>query len=132
MFLNCTAHELTPEQKEQALQYSDTIVDLKEINPSLHERLISCPPDKVELLTLALELLDFIPKAAKQSNMRLTLHLPVGSPAFMAIFFIHLDREKLHWRIVFSHSDRVSVDEKQADGSIVKRAIFKFIKFIEI
>ncbi|HMV45729.1 MAG TPA: hypothetical protein PK079_21230 [Leptospiraceae bacterium] len=132
MFLNVTAHELTTEQRELAASYSDTIVDLKKLNPSLHERLVSCPLEKGELLALADELLMFIGEVSQMNKNRLTLHLPIGSPAFMALFFMKLDREKLPCRIVFSHSDRVSVDEKQEDGSVVKRAVFKFVKFIEI
>jgi hypothetical protein len=132
MFLNLTAHELTSEQMELARDYSDTILDLKKMNLDLYERLVSCPPEKVELLELVYELFDYIIKVSKTSIMRLTLHLPIGSPAFMAIFFMNLDREKLPCRIVFSHSDRVSIDEKQEDGTVIKRAVFKFIKFIEV
>jgi hypothetical protein len=50
----------------------------------------------------------------------------------MAVFFIKLDRYTLSFRIVFSHSDRVSIEEKQPDGSVIKRAVFKFVKFIEV
>ena len=132
MFLNCTAHELIPEQKTFAKEYSSVIVDLKADNNDLHTKLVNCPPEIGVIQDLVRELLQYLKNKYNESEAKLTVHLPIGSPAFMAVFFIKLDRNTLPFQIVFSHSDRVSVDEKQADGSIVKRAIFKFIKFIEI
>jgi len=132
MFLNCTAHELTPEQITFAKEYSSVIVDLKADNNDLHTKLVNCPPEIAVIQDLVRELLQYLKNKYNESEAKLTVHLPIGSPAFMAVFFIKLDRNTLPFQIVFSHSDRVSVDEKQADGSIVKRAIFKFIKFIEI
>jgi hypothetical protein len=132
MFLNCTAHELTQDQIGLARDYSQTIVDLKADNINLHTKLVNCPPEIGVIHELVIELLDYLKVKYLESENNLTVHLPIGSPAFMAVFFMTLDRKILPFRIVFSHSDRVSIDEKQADGSIVKRAVFKFIKFIEI
>lgn len=132
MFLNCTAHSLTPEQKEKALEHSNVLIDLKEDDPVLWERLSNCPPDVLVLKELAKDLLLYLESKYRESDGKLIVHFPIGSPAFNAIFFEMLDRRALRIRIVFSHSDRVSVDEVQSDGSVVKRAVFKFIKFLEI
>jgi len=132
MFLNCTAHELTQDQIKLARDYADKILDLKADNTDLHTKLVNCPPEIEVIQYLALDLLQYLMSKYNESEAKLTVHLPIGSPAFMAVFFMKLDRVSLSFRIVFSHSDRVSIDERQEDGSIVKRAVFKFIKFIEI
>ena len=132
MFLNCTAHELTQDQIKLAREYADKILDLKADNTDLHTKLVNCPPDVLVIQDLVREILFYLQTKYDESQTRLTVHLPIGSPAFKAVFFMKLDRRTLPFRIVFSHSDRVSVDERQADGSIVKRAVFKFVKFIEI
>jgi len=132
MFLNCTAHELTQEQIKLARDYADKILDLKADNTDLHTKLVNCPPEIEVIQDLVREFLEYLKEKYNQSEAKLTVHLPIGSPAFMAVFFIKLDRFSLPFQIVFSHSDRVSVEDKQADGSIVKKAVFKFVKFIEV
>jgi hypothetical protein len=132
MFLNCTAHSLTSEQKKIALEYSNILIDLKEEKLELWENLSNCPADLVKIHELVKELMDYLHTLHLQSNGNLTVHFPIGSPAFNAILFENLDRKKLPIRILFSHSDRVSVDEVRPDGSIVKRAVFRFVKFLEI
>ncbi|MCB1188928.1 MAG: hypothetical protein H7A23_05605 [Leptospiraceae bacterium] len=132
MFLNSTAHALTPEQKQKAIVYSDTIIDLKDDEPSLYERLTNCPAEITELNQLCNDYLQYLENLYTRLNGDIVLHFPIGSPVFNALFFLHLNREKFQIRIVFSHTERVSVDERQPDGSIIKRAVFKFVKFIEI
>jgi hypothetical protein len=132
MFLNCTAHELTLDQKEQANKYSPTILDLNSDNVDLHTKLVNCPPDVEIIQNLVKEFFQYLKEKYKEAKGDLTLHMPIGSPAFMAIFFMKLDREKNPCRILFSHSDRLSIEEKQADGSVIKRGVFRFVKFIEV
>ncbi len=132
MFLNCTAHELTEEQKQKALEYSNILMDLKTYNPNLWEKLVNCPAEVETLKTLAEELLSFFRELWQKSNQNLLIHFPIGSPAFQAIFFQKLDRKNLPIRILFSHSDRVSVEEIQPNGSVIKKGLFQFVKFLEI
>ncbi len=132
MFLNSTAHTLTPEQKQVARNYSDTIIDIKDDKLSLYERLTNCPSEVTELNKLCDDYFQYIENLYSKLNGDLVLHFPIGSPVFNAIFFLRLNRERFKIRIVFSHTERVSIDEKQPDGSIIKKAIFKFVKFIEI
>jgi hypothetical protein len=132
MFLNCTAHELTEEQRQKALEYSNILIDLKTYNPVLWEKLVNCPAEVEALKTLAQELLSFLKEVWLKSNQNLLVHFPIGSPAFQAIFFQKLDRKSLPIRILFSHSDRVSVDEIQPNGSVLKKGLFQFVKFLEI
>jgi len=132
MFLNCTAHELTEEQRQKALEYSNILIDLKTYNPVLWEKLVNCPAEVEALKTLAQELLSFLKEVWLKSNQNLLVHFPIGSPAFQAIFFQKLDRKSLPIRILFSHSERVSVDEIQPNGSVLKKGLFQFVKFLEI
>ncbi|MDX1957341.1 MAG: hypothetical protein SFU98_02150 [Leptospiraceae bacterium] len=132
MFLNITAHSLTPEQKEKALEYSNVLIDLKEEDPRLWERLSNCPPDVEILKELAKELLHYLEIKYSEAKEKLTLHFPIGSPAFMALFFLQYDKTNMRYRIVFSHSERKSMEELQANGSVIKKGIFQFVKFIEI
>lgn len=132
MFLNCTAHKLTEEQKTKAWEYSDEIVDIEELNPALKNRLINCPALLIELNLLADDLLDFLQRIYVETQKECYVHLPIGSPAFMSIFFMKLNRDLLPMKILFSHSVRVSYDEIREDGSVMKKAVFKFIKFLEI
>lgn len=132
MFLNCTAHELTEEQRQKALEYSNILIDLKTYNPVLWEKLVNCPAEVEALKTLAQELLSFLKEVWQKSNQNLLIHFPIGSPAFQAIFFQKLDRKSLPIRILFSHSERVSVDEIQPNGSVLKKGLFQFVKFLEI
>jgi len=132
MFLNCTAHELTEEQRQKALEYSNILIDLKTYNPVLWEKLVNSPAEVEALKILAQELLSFLKEVWLKSNQNLLVHFPIGSPAFQAIFFQKLDRKSLPIRILFSHSERVSVDEIQPNGSVLKKGLFQFVKFLEI
>jgi hypothetical protein len=60
------------------------------------------------------------------------VHLPIGSPAFMFVFAQQASNLRTGVRFVFSHARREAIDEKQPDGSINRRAIFRFQKFIVI
>jgi hypothetical protein len=138
MFINCTAHNLTPEQIEAAKQYSDNIRNLKELNPDLYNQLVNCPSNEIELFNLSetfiqylLHLGSYTGLPNSEPNEKIVVHLPIGSPFLMALFFLNFPKEN-KIQFVFSHSDRVSIDEKLPDGSITKKAIFKFIRFLEL
>ncbi|MCB1158748.1 MAG: hypothetical protein H7A25_01665 [Leptospiraceae bacterium] len=133
MFLNCTAHKLTEEQINTIRElYTEVIVELKDDNSILHSKLVNCPSEIGELQELARNLLEYLKVKYSESKGKLVIHFPIGSPAFNALFFRHQERENLPLCFVFSHTERKSVDEKQEDGSVIKRSIFQFVKFIEI
>ncbi len=129
MFLNCTAHSLTEEQKEEAKKLDPVPMDLQDLSPELHKRLLNCPSDYDGIILLLREFCDYLSYIKKKAKgEEIYLHFPVGSPFFMASFFSYF--KKKGFNFVFSHSDRVSVDEKQEDGTVVKRAVFRFVKFL--
>ena len=57
------------------------------------------------------------------------LLLPLGSPAQMFMVARGLDKGT---KVLFAHSERVSTETAGPDGSVVKKTIFKHLKFIEI
>lgn len=133
LFLNCTAHDLTNEQREKAKEFSTEIKDLKVLNHELWNELVNCPSEPSVLNTLCDKyfyyLRDFI---NSNSYKTIYFHFPIGSPALMALFFLKYGKESFPAKFLFSHSERMSIDELQSDGSIVKRVVFKFQKFIEL
>lgn len=135
MFLNCTAHDLTPEQFEKALEISRDIKDLKQIHPKLWEKLTNCPAEQEKLKSLCEEYIKFLREFTEiqvKQNVKMNLHFPIGSPALMALFFLEYGKNPFPVKFFFSHSERVSIDELQKDGSIVKKVIFKFQGFLEL
>lgn len=133
IFFNCTAHELTLEQKEKALELSKELKDLKEVDQEIWERLVNCPSEPKALVTLCDSFFHFLKEFVNtHEDKKIYFHFPIGSPALMALFFCKYGKEPFPASFLFSHSERISIDELQGDGSIVKRAVFKFQKFIEL
>lgn len=138
--LNATQHNLTLEQVRHARLYCHEntelllILSLADVDPDLFNTLQNITEDG-ELKKLALRLLRVV-------NQFDYVHLPIGSPAFMWIFAQvcaeYYDsgdgvwHQPLQAKILFSYSKRDSVDEKFPDGTVKKRQIFKFEKFVEV
>lgn len=59
----------------------------------------------------------------------IALILPVGSPAFMFLLAWQLQTSQVD--ILFAHSDKMSEDISQPDGSIKKISVFKFKHWIK-
>lgn len=127
-FLNCTLHELTEGQKKAIESLNCSQIDnLKDINQDLFKKLSNCPSDPEELIVLVRELLNTF-KGYKY------IHLPIGSPAFMWLLSIyaHDTRHLEEHNYLFSHSTRVSEEIVKPDGTIEKKQIFMFERFIEL
>lgn len=125
-------HQFTPEQLEELKD--DRLVYLKDCAPQLFAQIANSPADLERLEKLAEDLVE----ATGIQGCSIMLR-PLGSPAFNSV----LDRRLLfrderleegEERIssMFAHSERVSIDEPQPDGSVVKKSIFKHVKFIKI
>jgi len=123
--VNCTAHQLTGEQlADLKAKWKDAeIVDLPE---GLKKKLIQCPSDGDKLDKLTSELVEYI---SSPSIIRVVF--PIGSPAFMFRVACRISHSIGVWeKVLFSHSERESVEKKEMDGSISKVSRFKHIKFI--
>jgi hypothetical protein len=117
----CPQHNPTKEQIEELKDYS--ICFLKETNEKLFEQLSNTPSSGAELRELTkklIEIFDFYDKVV----------LPIGSPAFILLLGHSIPNiSALKNKILFSHSERHSVDIVQKDGTVLKKSIFKHIKF---
>jgi len=128
VFINMTNHEMSDEQVAEAQRMADVVISLKEEYPEMATSLLNTPDNLTDIYCLVSDLLEVIQAISEQYD-EVYLHLPVGSPAFM---FALSQRIVILRKVtpLFSHSQRVSVDEPQPDGSVVKRSVFKFEKFI--
>lgn len=55
--------------------------------------------------------------------------LPIGSPAFM-FKFARKTHANVDITFLFAHSDRVSIEKQNEDGTVSKTSIFKHVKFL--
>ena len=124
-FLNATQHVLTAEQKAAVASLSMesvSIQELKDVDSDLFSRLANISAD-----ASLPELADALIAVMEQFD---AVHLPIGSPAFQ--FVLARKCASLSTTLLFSHSVRQVVEEPQPDGSVVKKTVFKFEKFITV
>jgi hypothetical protein len=130
-FLIAIQHVLSDSQIAELTNGTSNVefVLLKEVNPELFTRVANCPSDITEIHKLANDFLLYIDKYE-------AVVLPIGSPIFMMDLGIKTgikchatDGEWSGPDMYFSHTDRVSVDEPQADGSMLKKSVFQHVKF---
>lgn len=136
-FVWCSPHTPTEEQIHQLLAGGNSeVLYMKDLNKELFERVCKSPDNYLEMSELASNLIDYMVK----NNYRFLVQ-PAGSPTFQTVLGMSLMASRvisdmLNMRhpltIVNSHSDRVSVDAHNPDGSVTKTSMFKHIKFISI
>lgn len=149
LFLNLTAHQLLPDQLQvirDKLQCDEIIEDRKQAF-----ELLRLQPETIQMieqsdptvqnwnLQLAQDMLPAFAYIAKEYN-KIYLHCPFGSPAFFALFvhkfmqYIYRFNPKLLdiFVLLFSHSRREVLEEKQEDGTTVKRTVFRFLYFVTV
>lgn len=115
-------HDLTEAQVKE-LEEKYFIHFLKNENPELFGKISNCPDNAKDLMSLAKEAYWFTAKHE-------AVLLPLGSPAFNYIFNNFLSQSNKPK--LFAHSERVSVEQKQADGSVIKKSVFVHKHFINI
>ena len=116
----CSIHQPSKDQ----LAEIGKIVFLADVNPLLQDKLNNSPIDAKELRELAREFITFV----IENN-----YFPVqvgGSIAFQ--YTLGKMAADIPFAVKYAHSERVSIDEPQADGSVKKVSIFKHVKFITV
>lgn len=116
LMLVCIQHRLTDEQRESLLNDYE-LSFLEDENRELFLELCNTPCNHFELRDLADDLLEM-------SSEYDALLLPIGSPAFQVIF----GQKSVNYpsmEFYFAHSERVSIEKKNEDGSVEKTSIFK-------
>jgi hypothetical protein len=119
----CSAHTPTKEQME-SLNSMGRVIFLKDINTTIQDKINNCSSDRSELMDLAQEL----------NKIRLDLDCTIvqlgGSPMFLYIAGASINSCLSKQALIFAHSERVSVDIPQEDGTVVKTSVFKHIGWI--
>jgi len=116
----CSVHTPTQEQMSE-LQEIGEVVLLKDLNSKLQNKINNSPGNRDELVDILAEVVE----TAGDNNITHLAQLG-GSPLFICLAGAMIPPSQM----VFAHSERISVDEPQPDGSIKKTSIFKHINFI--
>jgi len=117
-------HKPTPEQIAE-LQEKFGMKQLNFLPEEIQARINNCPDNWGELY-------DLCEDVVKTLKMNKVTHLIClgGSPAFQHLFGKKVEKYSLLLRVMFAHSNRVSVDDPQPDGSVIKKSVFKHSHFI--
>ena len=124
-FIWCSAHTPSAEQIAElsSVWGMKQLVMLKDIYPSTQEFLNNCTSSKKDLLQHAEDLHEI----ARSENAWLVQ--VGGSPIFQYIFG-KVSMTNMHITyVLYAHSERVSEDIPQEDGSVKKVSVFKHICF---
>lgn len=114
-------------------EYNTKLEYLQETNPELYEKMTNSPQTREGLWELAVEVC-----VKMHDNV---LVQPAGSLAFQSMLGSqrawrggswHEGEDKRPKQIVYAHSERVSEDHVQPDGSVKKISIFKHINWIKL
>lgn len=123
--LKVMQHSLTGEQLSQ-LGKNTQIIELSEINNQLFNKMASSPSTTEGVVETAKEFYEFLKEAEDIDGVI----LPLGSPSLMFQIAVFIGDYQIP--VLFSHSERVSVDEIQEDGSIKKVSVFRHQNWITL
>lgn len=108
------------------------VTKLSGLNPGLFEALANCPSSAYELEELAEQLCEVCLQweYTEEDTMPEDCMIvgPIGSPAFMFIFAQKCAEMDLV--VTFSHSERVSTETVQEDGTVRKSSVFQHMGWI--
>ena len=116
----CPQHQITEDQRAELCCRLGEISLLSKTLPKFYSTLQDCPADRVKLKKLGEDLANYAADFA-------AVVMPIGSPALQFEFARAVSSKVT---VIFAHSERVSKDMPQADGSVKKVSNFKHIKFI--
>jgi len=116
-------HNPTKEQLEQLSQLGE-VHYLSVVYPELFNKLKDTPPDIEEQVKLAEELYALCLKYDK-------VVLPIGSPSFQFIFAYITCKKGKKFKVLYSHTRRMSREIQLEDGTVKKETIFQHEKFLE-
>lgn len=132
LFVWCSPHTPTEVQKHQLLAGGiSKIAYLKDLNSELFDKICKSADNERELSIVAFELIDWF----KQNSLKWIVQ-PAGSQPFQVLLGMNLAIERQlgnsNIELVYSHSERISVDKHNPDGSVTKVSEFKHVKFMSI
>ena len=98
--------------------------ELEYLPVEIQGRINNCPSNPEELEQLAEELLEYVGNGV--------IVQPGGSPAFQFTIGALCAIDRVESGIMYAHSERVSEDVPQPDGSIRKVSIFKHLGWVTV
>jgi hypothetical protein len=128
----CSAHTPTDEQKKSLLS-SGSLLYLSDIDVRLLDRLSNSPDNRRELETLVIQLTSLLSRLSYDDDGVYTPTVaiqPAGSPAFQMMFGAYLQSIDRLDQVLYAHSERVSEDIVQPDGSVKKISVFKHLGWV--
>lgn len=126
----CSAHVPTPQQVEELTEMGQLLF-LRDIDPEMMKRISDSPSTEEELEELARDFmrLDCLPfETTVDKNIALVQ--PAGSPAFQLMLGRCMDQMQI--QVMYAHSERVSMDEPQPDGTVKKVSTFQHKGWIRL
>jgi len=127
MILNLTQHKASEQQIEAG------VVEMPEGMAKVVRDFLTFEeiPSKDELVSRASFIVTVVETWMKEAGVRrMDFSVMVGgAPFFMEILCVRFRKSYIH--PVFAFSKRESVEEVQEDGSVVKRAVFKHLGFVD-
>lgn len=121
--VNLTQHNPTPEQALEGV--TPASAEISALITFSAQELLGTENTKSLFKSRAQEILSWVGENAPYAGKVML----GGMPAFMPVLQKAL--KKAGYTCLYSVSDRVSVDEVQPDGSVIKRSIFKHMGFIQ-
>lgn len=122
--INLTQHNPTPEQAQEGV--TPASAEISALITFSAQELLGAENPKSLFEGRAQEILSWLEENAPQARKVMI----GGMPSFMPV--LQKELKKAGYACLYSVSDRVSVDEVQPDGSIIKRSIFKHMGFIQV
>lgn len=144
--INLTQHNLTQDQISDLEKFypGHDILNFKDFDPPMFEKLSQTPGNVDEIRNLAVEFFNWLEKKIVEKNIAAVI-LPIGSPAFIfALGMLYqskieeayekdeINKPILKPDILFSHSERTTIEETNSDGQVIKKSIFKHVKFLNL
>jgi hypothetical protein len=123
-FIWSSPHRPTAEQLAE-LEAKGTVEFLRDLQPDLFASISNVGKD-TDYMQLAFNVVLF----ATESNA--TLVQPAGNPKLLMCYGLNIMAMELIASdvMIFAYSRRISIDEEQADGSVVKRVVLNHEGFI--
>ncbi|GIW57349.1 MAG: hypothetical protein KatS3mg083_294 [Candidatus Dojkabacteria bacterium] len=142
-FYNFTQHKLLGDQQSYIKEKLgiEEVTELSEICPWLYKELSNTPGKVAMLKDLAHSMVAKILQLA--DNYFSVIHMPIGSPGFNYLLSQKLYKTKISllqgytqvkygYLVIFSHMPRICEETHNPDGTVSKKYVLKFDKFIPI
>lgn len=127
-------HKPTKEQiNSLEEEYNVELEYLQETNPELYSKMIDSPETREGLWELAVEVCKKMDNnILVQPAGSLAFHHMLGSQKAWRGGSWHEGEDKRPRQVIYAHSERVSEDHEQPDGSVKKISIFKHKAWIKL